>query len=200
MDIPTEIAKRINPDIQDPITKSVVYTFSARDLYYNNDGYAIYKFPYSKDTYWTNFKYTCQNITKNEFTDLEIGMYFVTSDEYEYVVKMLQTHQNKVWYDTEWAFPSIYTVGRAPGIYFKVKLPKDSDKYQLNISLLGFMDLFPKVENYLLLSSLDTYQTVFSKYELDDNPVRGEIWNVENYCYIREIITKACGIRLIKRY
>jgi hypothetical protein len=201
MDIPTDTAKRINPDIQDPISKSVVYTFSSRDVHYDRNGYAMYKFPYSKDTYWTNFKYACYNITKNEPAELEMGIELVTSDNYEYCVKMLQSHQNKVWYDTEWPFPSIYTVGERAGIYFKVKFPSDNDKYSFNIFLLGFMDLFPKVENYILLSTLDTYQTVFSKYEQDDlDGARGNIWNVENYDYIREIMVKACGLRLIKRY
>lgn len=201
MDIPIEIVKSINPDIQDPVSKSVIYTFSARDLYYNSSGYTLYKFPYSKDTYWTNFKYSCYNITKNEPAELEIGIEFVTSDDYEYCAKMLQNHQNKVWYDTEWPFPSINTVGSKAGIYFKIKFPSDNDKYSFNLSLLGFMDLFPKVENYILLSSLDTYQTVFSKFEQEDlEESRGSIWNVEHYDYIREIIVKACGIRLIRRY
>ncbi len=201
MEIPTEIPRRINPDIQDPISKSVVYTFSSRDVHYDENGYGMYKFPYSKDTYWTNFKYACYNITKNEPAELEMGIELVTTDNYKYCVKMLQTHQNKVWYDTEWPFPSIYTVGDHAGVYFKVKFPSDNDQYSFNIFLLGFMDLFPKVENYLLLSTLDTYQFVFAKYEQDDlEGARGIIHNVENYDYIREIIVKACGIRLIKRY
>jgi hypothetical protein len=42
---------------------------------------------------------------------------------------------------------------------------------------------------------------VFSKFEQEDlEESRGSIWNVEHYDYIREIIVKACGIRLIRRY
>lgn len=201
MNIPTDIPRRINPEIQDPISKSVVYSFTSKDAHISDDGYMMYKFPYSKDTYWTNFKYTCYNTTKNEPAKLDIGIELVTSDGYTYCVQMIHQREDKVWYDTEWPFPSIYTFGSRAGLYFKVKLPSDKSVYSINISLLGFMDLFPKVENYLLLSTLDTYQFVFSKFEQDDlEGARGSIYNVENYDYIREIIVKACGVRLIKRY
>jgi hypothetical protein len=198
MDIPTDIPRRINPEIQDPVSKSVVYTFSAKDGHFDKEGNLIYKFPYSKDTYWTNFKYTCYNTTKNEPELLEIGLELVTSDGYSYCIQMLHERQDKVWYDTEWPFPSIYTFGSQAGLYFKVTLPSGNSLYSINISLLGFEDLFPKVENYLLLSFLDTYQFEFSKFDSDDS--KDSIFNVEHNDYIRHIIKKACGIRMIKRY
>jgi hypothetical protein len=40
---------------------------------------------------------------------------------------------------------------------------------------------------------------VFSKFENDDEE-SGSIYNVEHYDYIRDIMSKACGIRMIKRY
>jgi hypothetical protein len=40
---------------------------------------------------------------------------------------------------------------------------------------------------------------VFSKFVKDDEE-QGSIYNVENYDYIRNIVNKACGIRLITRY
>lgn len=201
MEFPTDIPHLINPEIQDPVSKSVIYTFSTQDFLLDGEGNILYKFPYSKDTYWTNFTYSCYNITKNQPEELEIGIKLVTSDDYEYCVQMIHTRQAKVWYDTEWPFPSINTIGTSAGVYFKIKQPSDNEsKYMIQVKLLGFMDLFPKVENYLLLSTLDTYQFVFAKYEMDDLPSRGVIYNVENYDYIREIIVKACGVRLIKRY
>jgi hypothetical protein len=202
MDIPTDIPRRINPDIQDPISKSVIYTFTSQDFYIDNDRNMLYRFPYSKNTYWTNFKYTCFNITKNQYEQLDIGIELKTSDSYKYTIKEMEVLEDKKWYDTVWPIPSIYTYGSDACIDFKIKPPSDNKSiYNIVISLLGFMDLFPKVENYLLLSSLDTYQFVFAKYEQDDlEGARGSIYNVEHYDYIREIIVKACGVRLIKRY
>ena len=199
MNIPTDIPRYINPEIKDPLTKSVVYTFQKQDITIDEEGNLLYKFPYSKDTYWTNFKYSCYDNTHNELRRLDIGIKLVTSNNYEYCIQMIHLREDKVWYDTEWPFPSVHTVGNTAGLYFKVKVPSDNSKYTINISLLGFMDLFPKVTNYLLLSKLDTYQFVFAKYEQDDE-TNGVIYNVENYDYIREIIDKSCGIRLIKRY
>jgi hypothetical protein len=201
MDIPTDIPRRINPDIQDPISKSVVYTFDTKDLYFDKDGNIIYNFPYSRATYWTNFKYSCYNTTKNEPEDLEIGLELNTSDNYQYEIIKIQPFENKKVYDTVWPIPSVNTVGRDASVYFKIKYPSEKNsRYSIIVSLIGFTDLFPKVENYLLLSPLDTYQFIFYKYERDDDEPRGSIWNVEHYDYICEIMTKACGIRLIKRY
>ena len=84
MNIPQEIPKKINPEIQDYISKSVIYTFNTKDIYHDKHGNILYRFPYSNNTYWTNFKYSCYNITKNisELLDLEIIL--STNDEYEY--------------------------------------------------------------------------------------------------------------------
>ena len=201
MDIPTDIPRRINPEIQDPISKSVVYSFTAKDAHHNEDGHVMYKFPYSKNTYWTNFKYSCYNTTKSEPARLDIGIELETNDGYTYSVQMLHERENNKWYDTDWPFPSVKIVGHKAGIYFKVKPPFDDSVYSINISLLGFEDLFPKVESYLLMSPFDTYQWLFSKFEYDD-PFEGagSIYNVEHYDYIRNIVKKACGVRLIKRY
>jgi hypothetical protein len=201
MDIPINIPRQINPEIQDPISKSVVYSFTTKDSHINNTGYIMYQFPYSKNTYWTNFKYSCYNDITGQPIPLEIGLELETSDGYTYCVQMLHERQDKVWYNTEWPFPSVKTVGQKAGLYFKIKPPSNEVKYTIYISLLGFMDLFPNVENYLLLSTLDTYQLVFSKFEYDDPDLStGSIYNVEHYDYISDIVKKECGIRLIKRY
>jgi hypothetical protein len=202
MEIPVEIPKRINPNMQDPISKSVVYSFDNTDVFFDKDGNIIYTFPFSKNTYWTNFKYSCYNITKDEPEDLEIGLELNTSDNYQYEIIKMQTFENKKVYETVWPIPSINTTGSDAYIYFKIKYPSErNSKYSLMLSLIGFLDLFPKVDNYLLLSPLDTYQFIFCKYENDTIPEsRGTIWNVEHYDYVREIITNACGIRLITRY
>jgi hypothetical protein len=192
MDIPVEIPKKINPKIQDYIAKSIIYTFDTKDIYHDKYGNILYRFPYSINTYWTNFKYSCYNITKSVSELLDLEIILITNDEYEYSVKNDEKFNDKTWYDTEWPIPSINTSESRAGIYFKIKPQTDmKSTYKIIISILGFEDLFPKVENYLLLSSLDTYQFVFSRYS---------IYNVEHYDYIREIISKACGIRLIDRY
>lgn len=201
MDIPTEIPRRINSEFQDYISKSVIYSFNTKDIHQDKEGNILYKFPYSKDTYWTNFKYSCYNTIKNQVESLDLEIILITNDEYTYTVKKSEIFEIKKWYDTEWPIPSICTSGSQAGIYFKVKMPFDNKSiYNVFISLLGFTDLFPNVSNYLLLSLFDTYQFVFSKYEDDSEFVSGSIYNVEHYDYIREIINKACGIRLINRY
>jgi hypothetical protein len=202
MNIPTDIPRNVNPNFHNPNSKSVIYTFTTKDFYLDNEKNILYRFPYSKNTYWTNFKYTCYNITKNLYEELEIGIELRTTDGYKYTIKASELLKNKEWYDTVWPIPSIYTYGTEAAIDFKIKPPSDNKSiYNIIISLVGFMDLYPSVKNYLLCSSLNTYQFVFNKIEEDNsNNMYGSIYNVEHYDYIKDIINNACTIRLITEY
>jgi hypothetical protein len=202
MNIPTDIPLSINFNFHNPISKSVIYTFTSNDIYLDNENNILYRFPYSKNTYWTNFKYSCYNTTNNQFEELDIGIELRTSDGYKYTIKASEVLKNKEWYNTVWPIPSIYTYGTDASIDFKIKpLSDNKSTYNIVISLLGFMDLYPNVKNYLLCSSLNTYQFIFNKIEQDDsNNMYGSIYNVEHYDYIRDIINNACIIRLITIY
>jgi hypothetical protein len=194
MNIPTDIIKRINPKIEDPVSQSVIYTFSPGNHIYDSDGDMLFKFPYSKDTYWTHFRI---NTIPEQVLNIEIIL--VTKDMCIYTISPKQLREKGIWYDTTWPIPSIKTSFES-GIYLKIK-PLNIRDSNLSIKLCGFMNLFPDVNNYLLYSSLDTYQFVFSKYEMDNQEgVGGVIYNVENYDYIRDIIDNACEIRMLDRY
>jgi len=198
MNFPVDIPKRINPQMADPVSKSVIYTPQPEDYTKDTDGNILVRFPYSKDTYWTNFRYTCYGPTQESLT---LGIILITSEGYTYKVSGPQIREQRKWYDTTWPIPSVYTNGETTGVYLWITPPADANKYVITVSLLGFMDLFPKVENYLLLSPLDTYQFAFCKYELDDLPdARGAIYDVNTYGYIQEINIKTCGNRLINIY
>ena len=57
MDICTDVALSINPTM-DARHNSVVYTFNNNERIITMNGDIMYKFPYSKGTWWTNFKYS----------------------------------------------------------------------------------------------------------------------------------------------
>lgn len=183
----------------DPISKSVVYTPQPEDYKADTDGSILVRFPYSKDTYWTNFRYKCYGPTQEQ---LNIGIVLITTDGCKYSISEPELREQRKWYDTTWPIPSVNTP-RQSGVYIWLTPPVDSKKYVITISLLGFMDLFPKVENYLLLSAIDTYQFAFCKYEYEENAIPledGAIHDVNTYGYPHEIMVKAHGVRLIKRY
>ncbi len=201
MDIPTEIPNRINPFVQDYVSKSVIYTFNTKDVCIDKDGSILYRFPYSRDTFWTNFKYSCYNMTTETYERLRFEIILITTDEYEYNIKLLDTYNDKMWYDMDWPIPSVNTLGSIAGVYFKVRPPINSKHiYNIVISVLGFTDLFPKSEYYLLHSPLDTYQFILSKFENDPEYPTGSIYNIEHYDYIREIIPKSYTIYMTKDY
>lgn len=195
MNIPTDIIPLINPTIQDPIKQSVIYTFSTKDVNFDKEGNILYRFPYSAKTFWTHFKYRCYNMTMNTDENIDIELILVTTDGYTYVLKSnVNRFSSNVWYDTEWPIPSIRNV--ESGIYFRIKPLTAKYKYNIVISLLGFTDLFPLSNHYLLVSPLNTYQFEISVF---DEGV-GSIYNVEHEDYIRGIIDKSCKILPIYQY
>jgi hypothetical protein len=205
MNIPTEIPRRINPQITDPVSHSILFQFKNEDAKIDAQNNSFYIFPYSKNTFWTNFKYSCWGINDSIREDLKISIILITSDGYTYEIVPEEEVRQHTWYTTVWPIPSVKTSNKA-GIYFKIKPFQNKHlKYFLRITLLGYLNLFPNANHYLLLSPLDTYQFVFHKNEsqVEDDVemfANGTIYNVENYDYIRDIIDKACGVRLIKRY
>ena len=180
MEIPINIPRHI---IQDPISKSIIYYFSTKDGIIDTDGDTLFKFPYSKDTFWTNFKYVCYGNKP-----LKIGIKLVTTNGYSYEIAPQIVREQKSWEETVWPLPSIKMVDG--GVYFKIKLVAGDE---IAISLLGFMDLYPSVEHYMLLSPYN--QFVFSNNV--DLSV-GSIYNVEHCDNICDIVKNACEVQLIK--
>jgi hypothetical protein len=199
MNIPTNIPYRINPTIQDYISKSVIYTFTDKDIHLDNENNILYRFPYSKNTYWTNFKYTCYDNITNEYKNLNIGIELTTSDGYKCCIKNMENVEDKNWCDTVWPIPSIYTEGSDASINFKIKQSaNDNTRFHIVISLLGFIDIFPNVSKYILLLMDNTFKFVFNKYDEDDT--NGTIFDFEINKYIDDNTDNASIISLICKY
>jgi hypothetical protein len=200
--LPTDIPASINPHMQDPLQHSVVYTFPNEDIFHAQGGAYLYKLPYSRNTFWTNFKFNLYGINNAE---LEIGIELVTSDGFSYDIAIPEPKRAQIWHDTVWPLPSLNSGHNDGAIYIRVR-PSSAVPFQLHnfrLQLLGFMDLFPRSQNYLLLTERYTYQFVF--YMNEDNqeghqPAAGRIYNVENLVYIEDIVNNAQGIRLISQY
>lgn len=198
MDIPVHTATKINPYI-DALSKSIVYTF--REIHSTNDSYSFFKFPYVKNTCWTNFRYLYYDQSGEPInSDINLEIILITSDGYTYNIQnnIQNNTSNNIWHETQWPIPSVNT-NDSGGLYFKVKLPSTAHT-SFKIHLLGFMDLFPEVDTYLLLASNDIYNFIFSKNIQDGIELNGTIYNVEHIDYIRSIISSSHGIRLTSTY
>lgn len=149
MDIPTECAKAINPGLNNYVERSVVYTFNKLSAYEVTDTHYIFRFPYSANTFWTNYKYVIHSPDKSSYNPLNICIN-VKSQDYEQHLPILRKkeHTPNKWYHTYWAIPSIKTTHNNY-IYFEVS--KSSDEFR--ISLLGFTDLYPKLPSYWLMNA-----------------------------------------------
>jgi hypothetical protein len=205
--IPTDIPARINPYMQDPLQNSVVYTFPNEDIFHAQGPTYLYKLPYSRDTFWTNFKFSLYGVDNAE---LEIGIELVTSDGFSYDIAAAALKRPQVWHDTVWPLPSLDSGHNDGAIYIRVRPSSVFQLQNFRLQVLGFMDLFPKSQNYLLLTERYTYQFIF--YMNEDNEQAGaqqpggqqqpdgRIYNVENLVYVQDIVNNAQGIRLISQY
>lgn len=172
-----------------------IYEFTNKDIILNYDGTILLHFPYLKNTFWTHFEYS-------NTTNLKIKLLLVTSDRYEYEILPEKEIKEDTWYDTKWPFPSLNTQKDHCGIYLQIYMSLDSfNTNRPSIKLLGFRDLFPDVENYLLISSLNTYQFIISNYEGEElEKTSSSIFNIENFTYIKDILPKSVSINLLSYY
>jgi hypothetical protein len=192
MDIPISVPLSINPHMNDILYKSNIIHFKYKDALYRNNGSLVYYFPYSPNTFWTNFKYKCYEIGSNIKKQMNIGVELNTNDNYMYNIVKQQDLEYDIWHELDWPIPSTYVTNKQSGVYFVVNIPTNIFGEKLNvtfeITLLGFIDLFPKSTIYLLKSSMNTYQFLFSDYTTNsDSNNSSVIMNVENQCYVDDI-------------
>lgn len=202
MDIPTDIPLSINPTI-DPLFSSIIYTFNnIHDIIYNNDGDILCKFPYSKGTWWTNFKYSVYPSSNQQ---LIMSLILITDEGYTYVISNDSFIEQNKWIDTVWPLLSVNTNqninnSQKCGLYLKIKPLKGDEHMNISLNLLGYKNLFPKSDNYILISPNKTYQFVFSEYENEDGTTSGTMYNVEHFDYIRDIINNSFIVYLLCDY
>ncbi len=186
---PIDIPLKVNPSFDDPLSKSVIYTFPESSKSVDTEGNVLLRFPYSRNTYWTNFNYHCFGFKDN----IVVELILVTEDGYTYSISPITERAPRVWHNTNWVLPSINT-GEHSGLYLRVRAPANTLKI-FRFNLLGFMDLCPDVENYLLMTPLKSYQFIFSKYrDTENNNERGTIYNVEHTDYIQSVIDSSYKI------
>jgi hypothetical protein len=148
MAIPTACAEAINPGLNDYVERSIVYTFNKLSAYEVTDTHYIFRFPYSANTFWTNYKYVIYTPDKSSYNPLSIGVRAKLEDnEQSHIIAPTMECDANEWYDTHWAIPSLLP-NNDSYIYFEVS--KSPDEFR--ISLLGFIDLFPVSNSYMLLA------------------------------------------------
>lgn len=203
-DIPLNIPYAINPTIQNPSSKSIIYTFSPSDIIREQNGHILYRFPYSKNTVWTNFKYS---VWPSIGQQLIIGVTLVTSDNSIYSLGYDMFTQQNDWYNIDWPIPSTKTRNNTEsyeGIYLKIKPIAGDENININIQILGFIDLFPKVQNYILTSQNNAqeaiYEFVFTQHYKENEENFDTIYNVEHIDYIRNILPTSYLIYPVRYY
>jgi len=200
-DIPISVPYRINANITNPLEKCDIQSFSFKDAVHTENGDILYKFPHSDGIYWTNFKYSASTLDENLPSSLSISVVIVTSDNETYEISLANDRKINEWYDTEWALPSINIPDSKYGFYLKIKpVSADSLIYDLNITILGFKELYTTSNYYMLFSPAGTYNFIVIQDEDADGKQNASIYNLKKYAKIHYIVHKLVNIKRIKHY
>ena len=190
MEFPYETIKVIRPEWNDSRENSTEYTFSEKDIVtggLGEDG-VVFRFPFSRDTFWTHFSYSCMDINGFLSDDLDISIILTTKSGYKYILYPSGIRKQGKWHELQWSIPSM-DFSKESGFFIKIGQISDSRKYFLNVRILGFQGLYPERQNYILFTE-NTPQFLFSRSSADS----GHILRVENDYYIRDIINSSVYI------
>jgi hypothetical protein len=162
MEIPTELALTVNGALQDPLSKSIVYTFTMNqtDKYtlvngnntYDEDQLSIL-FPYSNDTFWIQIRAAYFTESNNDYNLSYMLQITYDNGHVYYVTPELNLHKS-TWQPLKFPVPSIKAdvaaaklIIKAPNGFFT------NHKNTFRLFFLGFEDLYPKSPKYTYISS-----------------------------------------------
>lgn len=163
MEIPTELARTINPTFQDPLSKSIVYTFTFNQTdkytltHSNNlldeDQLSI-EFPYSPDTFWIQIRsaYFVEN------SNLDYNLSYMLQIKYDnghvyYVTPELNLIKS-TWQPLKFPVPSIKS--NIAGAKLIIKAPNgffSNYKNTFRLFFLGFEELYDKAPRYAYINN-----------------------------------------------
>lgn len=129
--------------------KSVKYSLTRNNIVERTSEYITYRFPYSKNTFWTNFRlaHFGQNGMQKKTPSVEIII--ITVDGTEYTTQSYNDSVPK-WNTISNPIPSMEydEDGIRMGVYFRVHLSEKEDIHNMPFHLIGFIDLFPSTPYY----------------------------------------------------
>lgn len=142
MEIPTNIARSINPNIESPINVSCIYTF--RDDFSSEDGNGNdfilkkYSLPYADSVYWTQFRYAWNNLS-----DLNVDLCLKNSNGSVHTFDLGRKRQN-LWHNLPLPIPSVKFSPRNCEIYLKLHVPQvhiTTERVYIRVKIIGFQNL-----------------------------------------------------------
>ncbi len=163
MEIPTELALTVNGALQDPLSKSVVYTFTLNqtDKYtlvhsnntYDEDQLSVL-FPYSNDVFWIQIRSAYYTGDMNDHYNLSYMLQITYDNGQVYYVTPEINLNKSTWQPFKFPVPSIKAniastklIIKAPNRFFT------NHKNTFRLFFLGFEDLYPKSPKYAYVSS-----------------------------------------------
>lgn len=170
---------------QPQFNKSVTYSITSNDMVERNSKNIIYRFPYSKNTFWTNFRLTRFGQNGMQQKTPSIDILIITADGKEYVVDSYSDTVPK-WNTITNPIPSMKynnIDGLQIGVYFRIYLSENDTIDAMPFHLMGYIDLFPSTDYYLY-----TYNQHIQYLFLRSNPDYGIILTIlHDYHYDKEI-------------
>jgi hypothetical protein len=204
MEIPTELALTVNGALQDPLSKSIVYTFTMNqtDKYtlvngnntYDEDQLSVL-FPYSNNTFWIQIRAAYFTESNNDY-NLSYMLQITYDDGHVYYVTPELNLHKSTWQPLKFPVPSIKAgvadaklIIKAPNGFFT------NHKNTFRLFFLGFEDLYPKSPKYTYVSSRNNNPNLWDTTLVFDhtNPNTDSVYII-NYA---DIDNSHCQLRSI---
>lgn len=204
MEIPTELALTVNPTLQDPLSKSIVYTFTMNQtdkymLTFDHDTinqeYLTVLFPYSKDTFWIQIRAAYFTESNNDYNLCYMLQITYDNGQVYYVTPELNLHKS-TWQPLKFPVPSIKAevadaklLIKAPNGFFT------NHKNTFRLFFLGFEGLYPKSPKYTYVTSRNNNPNPWDTTFVFDytNPNTDSVYTINyadldnSHCQLRSI-------------
>lgn len=139
----------------------IIYSFNDNNIVKKTPQFIIYKFPYSKNTFWFNFKYSVFNSIGNLLLDTSSEVYIEPSEvDIEYALNVRYENLPNQWCHLEFPVPSIQTDEKS-GIFLKIYSDFSNPQFHIKSFLQGFNHYYPSVENYMLMTPYSHQNDLF---------------------------------------
>ncbi len=184
MKTPTEFYERLHP-YENPENKIAQVTLEPTRVDFN--GNYIFTIPYEENVFWTHYKFSFEDKKTHE---IESEIVLHTFNDFQYRFKQLSLNPSEKWVSTGWPIPPIKTENQS-----KIELILYSHA-PITVQLVGFKQLFPKTQNYILHTQTNKPQFVFSYHDNES----GVMYNVENEYGIHDILDKSINVYPIDKY
>jgi hypothetical protein len=138
------------------------YTFQEEDKEHSTEEVYAYRLPYSKQTFWTDFRVCAFQANGMILPDpIRVQIVVQTADGSRSTLLPWCSCSPQRWASTRWAIPSLFFPLSAPSaVWFEIMTNQTKE---VRLELQGFQAWYPESDRYFLVDEQDKRQFLFQQ-------------------------------------